>query len=130
MDLSRAGYRDSQGNFNGPPLDARDQFLQDGRDVNTAIYEIGIDANNAREDIRDIQSVIGYASSDIFGLEVDFTNRVYRRLAGAIGRTPGGGFNDIGIFSGRVRCIVADNGTILAYRGDAAYHGNQFSKTR
>ena len=119
--LHKAGFRNSQGIFVAPPLDAKDHFISDGRDVDTAIQDIGIEIGDAKADLRDIQSIIGYASSDIYGLEVDFTNRVYRRLAGAVGRLPGGGFNDINIFSGRRRCIVADNGTILAFWGDAAY---------
>ena len=117
----RVGYTDANGIFQPVPLGANDSILRTGVDVDAAMFQVIADVGGAKEDIRDIQSVIGYASSDVFGLEVDFVNRVYRRLAGAIGRTVGGGFNDIPIFSGRRRCIVADDGTILAYRGETGY---------
>ena len=121
LPLAEVGVTDSGGNFNKRFLSAKDHILGTGVDVDTAMLDMGVDVNNAREDIRDIQSVIGYSSSDIFGLEVDFQNRIYRRLAGAVGRTPGAGFNDINCFGGRRRCIVHDNGIILAYRGEPGY---------
>lgn len=60
-------------------------------------------------------------TDDIYGIEVDFANRKFARLAGAVGKTPGADFDGILAFGGRKRCNLADNGTVNAYFGDAGY---------
>jgi len=57
----------------------------------------------------------------IYGVEVDFANRTFTRLAGAVGKTPGTDFDSILAFGGRRRCNLADDGTVNAYFGDAGY---------
>jgi hypothetical protein len=54
-------------------------------------------------------------------VEVDFKNRAFKRLAGAVNKTPGAMFDGIKAFGGRKRCIVTDTGKVLAYYGEAAY---------
>jgi predicted heme/steroid binding protein len=66
-----------------------------------------------------IQSL--YTDPDIYGVEVDFANRTFTRLAGAVGKTPGADFDSILAFGGRKRCNLADDGTVNAYFGDAGY---------
>lgn len=69
----------------------------------------------------DLKSYVGYTDDDIVGVEVDFVNRKFTRLAGAVGKTPGADFDSINAFGGRRRCNLADNGTVNAYYGDTGY---------
>ena len=57
----------------------------------------------------------------IYGVEVDFKNRTFTRLAGAVNKTPGADFDSINAFGGRRRCIVTDDGKVLAYYGEPGY---------
>lgn len=57
----------------------------------------------------------------VVGLNVDFENKTFTRLADAIGLSKGTDFDIFSAFGGRRRCNVADNGTITAYYGDANY---------
>lgn len=75
-------------------------------------------------EISNIKGYIGYSDIGIYGVEVDFENKVFTRLAGSIGRTAGTGFDDIRAFGGRRRCNLADNGVVNAYYGDAGYIEN------
>lgn len=50
------------------------------------------DINALQAEITDIQSYIGYTDADIYGVEVDFKNKKFTRLAGAVGKTPGDAF--------------------------------------
>ena len=52
---------------------------------------------------------------------MDFVNKRFTRLSGAVNRTPGAGFDSINAFGGRKRCNVADDGTVTAYYGDSGY---------
>ena len=40
---------------------------------------------NLQEQIDDVKSFVGYESSDVYGVEVDFVNKKFTRLAGAEG---------------------------------------------
>ena len=62
-----------------------------------------------------------FVLDDIYGVEVDFVNRTFARLAGAVGKNPGADFDSILAFGGRKRCNLADDGTVNAYFGDAGY---------
>ena len=85
-----------------------------------AVATVG-DINALQAEITDIQSYIGYTDADIYGVEVDFKNKKFTRLAGAVGKTPGDAFDDIKAFGGRRRCNVTDAGKVIAYYGDAGY---------
>ena len=73
------------------------------------------------ERLADMDAYIGYTDGDIYGVEVDFANRKFTRLAGAVGRSAGAGFDSIHCFGGRRRCNVANNGTVTAYYGEAGF---------
>lgn len=73
------------------------------------------------QEISDLRAFVGYTDSDIYGVEVDFKNRKFTRLAGATGLTAGANFDNINCFGGRRRCILTDGGVVLAYCGEAAY---------
>lgn len=85
-----------------------------------AVATVG-DINALQAEITDIQSYIGYTDADIYGVEVDFKNKKFTRLAGAVGKTPGDAFDAIKAFGGRRRCNVTDAGKVIAYYGDAGY---------
>jgi hypothetical protein len=71
--------------------------------------------------IENIKGYIGYTSNDIYGIEVDIPNNTIVRLAGAVGKSAGVGFDNVKTFGGRRRCNLADDRTVLAYYGDAGY---------
>lgn len=85
-----------------------------------AVATIG-DIQDLQKQIADLEAFIGYSDEDIFGVEVDFANKRFTRLSGAVNRTPGAGFDSINAFGGRKRCNVADDGTVTAYYGDSGY---------
>lgn len=85
-----------------------------------AVATIG-DIQELQEQIADLQAFIGYVDEDIYGLEVDFMNNKFTRLAGAKNRTAGTGFDNINAFGGRKRCIMTNDGVVLAYYGEAGY---------
>ena len=62
-----------------------------------------------------------YISEDVVGIQVDYQNKVVKRLAAAQGLSAGEDFDSFYAFGGRRRCNVADDGTILAYHGDDNY---------
>ena len=85
-----------------------------------AVATIG-DIQELQKQIADLEAFIGYSADDIYGVEVDFANKKFTRLSGAVNRTPGEGFDSINAFGGRKRCNVADDGTVTAYYGDSGY---------
>ncbi len=82
-----------------------------------AVATIG-DIEYLQEQIADLQAQIGYMDDDVFGVEADFANRVFVRLAGAAHRTPGAMFNGVPMFGGRKRCNVTNDGKVVAYWHD------------
>lgn len=85
-----------------------------------AVATIG-NIQDLQKQIADLEAFIGYSDEDIFGVEVDFVNKKFTRLSGAVNRTPGAAFDSINAFGGRKRCNVADDGTVTAYYGDSGY---------
>ena len=71
--------------------------------------------------IEDIKAYIGYTDEDIVGLCVDYENKMFSRLAGAVGKNQGADFDIFPMYGGRRRCNVADDGTINAWYGDEDY---------
>lgn len=74
-----------------------------------------------KADVDDVKAYIGYTDSDILGLQVDFENKTFKRLAGAVGLSQGADFDKFAMYGGRRRCNVSDDGTITAYYGDENY---------
>jgi len=62
--------------------------------------------------ICDLQAFIGYTDPDVYGIEADFQNNKFTRLAGAAGGTAGAGFDGINAFGGRKRCVIAPKGLL------------------
>lgn len=80
---------------------------------------LGKKADNAGVD--DIKAYIGYTDDDIVGLCVDYENKTFTRLAGAVNLSQGADFDKFTMYGGRKRCNVSDDGTITAYYGDEGY---------
>ena len=59
-----------------------------------------------------------YSRDGVIGLDMDFENKIYVRTQDGQHLTPGASFNTYSMFGGRMRCNVADNGTITAWYGD------------
>lgn len=81
-----------------------------------------------RDEFDDVQKYLAYMDiydsdliSDVYGVEIDFVNNKITRLAGAVGKTPGADFDSINAFGGRKRCILTDDGVVLAYHGEPGY---------
>lgn len=72
-------------------------------------------------EIADVKGFVGYNETDVYGVEVDFENKTFTRLAGAINKLPGADFDAIKAFGGRKRCSLTDNGIVLAYYGETGY---------
>ena len=81
----------------------------------------GKDGADLSNEVEDIKAYIGYTDEDIAGLCVDFENKTFKRLAGAVGLSQGADFNKFQMYGGRRRCNVSDDGTIVAYYGDEGY---------
>lgn len=95
--------------------------LVSGENISTSLGKIMKFYNETENDFADIKGYIGYTSDDIYGIEADFENSTYTRLAGAICKTAGADFDSVNAFGGRKRCIITDSGVVLAYYGDTAY---------
>lgn len=89
--------------------------------VNPAAVATKADIIEVRDELLDIKSFVGYNDSDVYGVEVDVAAKTFKRLAGAVLRTPGAGFDAIRAFGGRRRCIITDEGKVVAYFGEAGY---------
>ena len=79
------------------------------------------DADEILTGVEDIKAYLGYTDEDIAGICVDYQNKTFKRLAGAYDKTAGEDFDAFPMFGGRKRCNVSDDGTIVAYFGDADY---------
>lgn len=74
------------------------------------------------EDI--IQALIlngGYTARDAVGIEADYYNKTITRTQQAVNKSMGADFNSYPMYGGRMRCNVADDGTINAFYGDNGY---------
>lgn len=92
----------------------------DGKSINLGKV-VGKDGADLSNEVADIKAYIGYTSEDIVGLCVDFENKTFKRLAGAVNLSQGADFNKFTMYGGRKRCNVLDDGTITAYYGDKNY---------
>ena len=89
--------------------------------VDSASYATKGDIKELQNNIENLQGFVGYNDTDIYGVEVDMTNKTFKRLSGSVNRIPGAGFDTINAFGGRKRCILTDAGKVLAYYGETGY---------
>lgn len=90
-------------------------------EVNPGAYATVGDIQELENEIADLKAYIGYNDDDIYGVEVDFKNNKFTRLAGAVNMTPGEMFDDVECFGGRKRVNLTDDGVELSAYGEAGY---------
>lgn len=79
------------------------------------------DIQELEAEIADLKAFVGYTDGDIYGVEVDFKNKKFTRLAGAVNRSAGAMFDSIACFGGRKRVNLTDGGVELSAFGEAGY---------
>ena len=89
--------------------------------VDPAGYASIADIQSLEGEISDVKAYVGMTDDDIFGVEVDFVNKTFTRVGGAVGRTPGSGFDSLAPWGGRYRCNLTDAGVEVAKYGDTGY---------
>lgn len=89
--------------------------------VDPAGYASIADIQSLEAEISDLKGYVGLTDDDIFGVEIDMPNRTVTRLAGAVGRNAGAGFDTLAPWGGRYRCNLTDAGVEVAKFGDAGY---------
>lgn len=93
--------------------------------VNLAVcsgaYATVEDISALEAEIADLRAYVGYTDGDIYGVEVDFANKKFTRLAGAVGMADGEPFDKVRAMGGRKRCNLTDDGVVVAYQGDPAF---------
>lgn len=93
--------------------------------VNLAVYSGAYatieDISALEAEIADLRAYVGYTDGDIYGVEVDFANKKFTRLAGAVGMAGGEPFDKVRAMGGRKRCNLTDDGVVVAYQGDPAF---------
>lgn len=101
----------------------KDTFPSDYMQIQNDIDSLNGDLDNVYNDVIMLraQACIFVNESDILGVQVDYKNKTFTRLAGAVNLTKGSDFDRFSMFGGRRRCNVADDGTIVAWHGDADY---------
>lgn len=98
-----------------------------GIDAAGKIVVVGPDGNITsgtltEEDIADaIINGGGTTSKESLGLLIDYNNKNFERIYGASNLVAGTDFNKFAMYGGRIRCNVADDGTINAFYGDLGY---------
>lgn len=89
--------------------------------VSPGAYATVGDIQALEKEIADLKAFVGYTDGDIYGVEVDFENKKFTRLAGAVNRSAGSGFDGINAFGGRKRCNLTNDGRVAAYYGEAGF---------
>lgn len=91
------------------------------------IIVIGADGNIIASDISENELIAlllragTYTAADSIGIDIDYANKSFSRIQEATGLSSGTDFNQFIIYGGRMRCNVADDGTINAFYGDSEY---------
>lgn len=117
---SKTDITDSNTNY--PSIEYLNEFYYDANEIYSSEETDELLGNKAdKADVDDVKAYIGYTDSDILGLQVDFENKTFTRLAGAVNLSQGADFDKFTMYGGRKRCNVSDDGTILAYYGDENY---------
>ena len=117
---SKTDITDSSTNY--PSVKYLNDFYYDASKSYSAEETDELLGNKAdKVDVDDVKAYIGYTDEDIVGLCVDYENKTFTRLAGAVNLSQGADFNKFTMYGGRRRCNVSDDGTITAYYGDEGY---------
>ena len=93
----------------------------DGTTATSAGNAVREQVSELKSDLGEIEALIGYSTEHIVGIQADYKNKSFKRLAGAVNLTGGSDFDKYVMFGGRKRCNVADDGSIVAFYGDDNY---------
>lgn len=66
----------------------------------------------------------GYTARNAVGLEIDYNNKSFTRTQQAAGLSMGSDFDSFPMYGGRRRCVVNNNGEILAFEGDDNFYSS------
>ncbi len=117
---SKTDITDSNTNY--PSIEYLGEYYYDANETYSSAETDELFGNKAdKVDVDDVKAFVGYTDEDIVGLCVDYENKTFTRLAGAVGLSQGSDFNKFTMYGGRRRCNVLDDGTITAYYGDEGY---------
>lgn len=117
---SKTDITDSRVNY--PSIEYLDAYYYKANELYSSEETNELFGNKAdKVDVDDVKAFVGYTDEDIVGLCVDYENKTFTRLAGAVGLSQGSDFNKFTMYGGRRRCNVLDDGTITAYYGDEGY---------
>lgn len=109
------------------------EYKVDTNETNISTLVQGLDTTNENvttltndlaqvtQDVSNITSALNLYPENIAGVCVDYENKKYTRLSGAIGKTHGSDFDSFPVYSSMRRCNLADDGTVNAYYGDDTY---------
>ena len=117
----------TKGNLDNAVKTANQALLSlDSENISAAsnIEELRSENFNSQEilsGVADLRAYLGLTDDDILGVQVDYKNKSFKRIAGAVNLTKGADFDRFSMFGGRRRCNVADDGTIVAWYGDTDY---------
>ena len=89
--------------------------------VKSNVTTLTNDLTQVTQDVSNITSTLNLYPENIAGVCVDYENKKYTRLSGAVGKTYGSDFDSFPVYSSMRRCNLADDGTVNAYYGDASY---------
>ena len=76
--------------------------------------------NEHLEEFRELCDFVGYNDEQVYGVEIDYENKTYKRLGANVGLNPSD-FDALAPWGGRRRCNVTDEGVVLAYYGETGY---------
>ena len=110
----------------GATTEQAQQIEQNKTDIGSLKTETGSlkeDLGNVSNDLTMLRAQAGIFvnESDILGVQVDYKNKTFTRLAGAANLSKGSDFDKFTMFGGRKRCNVSDDGSVVAWYGDADY---------
>jgi len=100
---------------------SRESVEQAEANVEKIEQTIRDDSEQALASVADLRAYLGLSGEDVLGIQVDYKNGRFTRIASAASLTAGADFDRFSMFGGRKRCNVADDGTIVAWHGDADY---------
>lgn len=89
--------------------------------TNGTVSTLSNDLKTVTQDVSNITSTLNLYPENIAGVCVDYQNKKYTRLSGAIGKSAGTDFDSFPVYNSIRRCNLADDGTVNAYYGDDTY---------
>jgi len=103
---------------------AYDRLVAENTSATSNLSQLRDENFNSQEilsGVADLRAYLGLTDDDILGVQVDYKNKTFKRIAGATNLSAGEDFDKFSMFGGRKRCNVSDDGVITAYYGESGY---------